>query len=109
MALENKLGLISSADLAREEERLSKKKAVELFEKILIALLHFREIGHRTVIEIRREHGSYGVHLNRHALRSEDIFQFTGEGGNGSFQLIVILMLQNTQSGDARSHGQRVA
>ncbi len=32
MALENKLGLTSSADLAREEERLSKKKAVELFE-----------------------------------------------------------------------------
>ena len=31
--LENKLGLISSADLAREEERISKKKAVELFEK----------------------------------------------------------------------------
>ena len=33
MALENKLGLTSSADLAREEERISKKKAVELFEK----------------------------------------------------------------------------
>ena len=33
MALENKLGLSSSSDLAREEERLSKKKAVELFEK----------------------------------------------------------------------------
>ena len=33
MALENKLGLIGSADLAREEERISKKKAVELFEK----------------------------------------------------------------------------
>ena len=31
--LENKLGLRSSADLAREEERISKKKAVELFEK----------------------------------------------------------------------------
>ena len=31
--LENKLGLISSADLAREEERISKKKAIELFEK----------------------------------------------------------------------------
>ena len=31
--LENKLGLTSSADLAREEERISKKKAVELFEK----------------------------------------------------------------------------
>ena len=32
MALENKLGIISSAELAREEERISKKKAVELFE-----------------------------------------------------------------------------
>ncbi len=32
MALENKLGLTSSAELAREEERISKKKAVELFE-----------------------------------------------------------------------------
>ena len=33
MALENKLGLTSSADLAREEERISKKNAAELFEK----------------------------------------------------------------------------
>ena len=32
MALENRLGLTSSADLAREEERISKKKAIELFE-----------------------------------------------------------------------------
>ena len=31
--LENKLGLTSSADLVREEERISKKKAVELFDK----------------------------------------------------------------------------
>lgn len=30
--LENKLGLISSVELAREEERISKKKAVQLFE-----------------------------------------------------------------------------
>ena len=36
MALENKLGLTSSADLAREEERISKKKAVELVEKGLL-------------------------------------------------------------------------
>lgn len=37
--LENKLGLTSSADLAREEERISKKKAAELFEKgILLEL-----------------------------------------------------------------------
>lgn len=31
--LENKLGLTSSAELARMEEQLSKKKAVLLFEK----------------------------------------------------------------------------
>lgn len=39
MALENKLGLTSSADLAREEERISKKKAVELFETSLLDTL----------------------------------------------------------------------
>ena len=32
MALDNKLGITNSAELAREEERISKKKAVELFE-----------------------------------------------------------------------------
>ena len=32
MALENKLGITDSAELAREEERLSKKKALELYD-----------------------------------------------------------------------------
>ena len=32
MALENKFGIEDSAELAREEEKISKKKAVELFE-----------------------------------------------------------------------------
>ena len=32
MVLENKLGIEDSAELAREEERISKKKALELFE-----------------------------------------------------------------------------
>jgi len=35
--LENKLGIMDSAELAREEERLSKKCAKELFEKDLLA------------------------------------------------------------------------
>ena len=35
--LENKLGIMDSAELAREEERLSKKRAKELFEKDLLA------------------------------------------------------------------------
>ena len=33
MTLENKLGITDSATLAREEEKISKKKALELFEK----------------------------------------------------------------------------
>ena len=32
MALENKLGITDSSVLAREEEKISKKKALELFE-----------------------------------------------------------------------------
>ncbi len=35
--LENKLGIMDSAELAREEERLSKKRAKGLFEKNLLA------------------------------------------------------------------------
>lgn len=32
MVLANKLGITNPADLAREEERISKKRALELFE-----------------------------------------------------------------------------
>lgn len=39
MALQNKLGLTNSADLAREEERISKKKATELFENGMLDTL----------------------------------------------------------------------
>ena len=37
--LENKLGLTTSAELARAEERISKKKAIELFEQGILDLL----------------------------------------------------------------------
>ena len=36
MALENKLNITNSAELAREEERISKKKAIELYDKGLL-------------------------------------------------------------------------
>lgn len=36
MALENKPGLTDSAELAREEEKISKKKAMELYDKNLL-------------------------------------------------------------------------
>ena len=52
MALQNKLGITDSAELAREEERISKKKARELFESEYLETL---EPGtFKTLSEIHR-------------------------------------------------------
>ena len=64
MALENKLGLTSSADLAREEERLSKKKAVELFENGMLDTL---PAGKFTTLQAI------------HKYLFEDIYDFAGK------------------------------
>lgn len=40
MAFENKLGITDSAQLAREEEKISKAKAKELFESGILDSLH---------------------------------------------------------------------
>lgn len=62
--LENKLGITSSAELAREEERISKKKAVELFESgRLIAL----------------EAGTTASLMAIHKALFEDIYAFAGK------------------------------
>ena len=63
MALENKLGLTSSADLAREEERLSKKKAVELFENGVLDALPA---------------GKFSTLQAIHKYLFEDIYDFAG-------------------------------
>ena len=64
MALENKLGLTSSADLAREEERLSKKKAVELFENGVLDTLPA---------------GKFTTLQTIHKYLFEDIYDFAGK------------------------------
>ena len=64
MALENKLGLTSSADLAREEERLSKKKAVELFDSGLLDKL---------------EAGKFSALKAIHKYLFDEIYDFAGE------------------------------
>lgn len=64
MALENKLGLTSYADLAREEERISKKKAVELFETGLLDTLPA---------------GKFVTLQAIHKYLFEDIYDFAGE------------------------------
>ncbi len=64
MILENKLGIKNSAELAREEERISKKKALELFEKNSLKNL---------------EAGKFSALRYIHKYLFEDIYDFAGE------------------------------
>ena len=64
MSVENKLGLTSSDDLAREEERLSKKKAVELFENGMLDTLPA---------------GKFSTLQAIHKYLFEDIYDFAGK------------------------------
>lgn len=62
--LDNKLGVTTSAELAREEERISKKKAIELFENGTLDKLEAGKIASLMVI---------------HKALFEDIYDFAGE------------------------------
>ncbi|WP_434311446.1 protein adenylyltransferase Fic [Hominifimenecus sp. rT4P-3] len=64
MALENKLGLNNSAELAREEECISKAKAVQLFEKRMLDTL---------------EAGKFSSLKAIHQFLFEEIYDFAGE------------------------------
>ena len=82
--LENKLGLISSADLAREEERISKKKAVELFEK---GILDDLPAGMFSTLQV----------IHRYLF--EDIYPFAGKirtvnVAKGNFRFAPLMYLQ---------------
>ena len=84
MALENKLGLTSSADLAREEERRSKKKAAELFEKGILDNLPV---------------GKFSTLQAIHKYLFEDIYDFAGELrtvniAKGNFRFAPLMYLQ---------------
>ena len=64
MALENKLGMTDSAELARAEERISKRKAIELFETGFLDQL---------------EPGTYAALAEIHRVLFEDIYDFAGK------------------------------
>ena len=64
MALENKLGITSSPELAEAEERISKKKAVELFENGLLDSL---------------EPGTFATLKAIHKYLFGEIYDFAGE------------------------------
>ena len=64
MALENKLGITDSAQLAREEEKISKAKAKELFESGILDSLH---------------PGTYVTLARIHEFLFDEIYDFAGE------------------------------
>lgn len=64
MALKNKLGIDDSAELARMEEKISKKKAVELFESGYLESL---------------EAGKTDTLIQIHRFLFEDIYDFAGK------------------------------
>ena len=83
MALENKLGITDSAELAREEERISKKRAVELFETDFLSTL---------------KAGSFEALSKIHAFLFSDIYEFAGKIrtvniAKGSFRFAPLMYL----------------
>lgn len=84
MALENKLGLTSSAELAREEERISKKKAVELFESGMLDKLEAGKLSSLKAI---------------HKYLFDEIYDFAGEIrtvniSKGNFRFAPVMYLE---------------
>lgn len=84
MVLENKLGITDSAELAREEERISKTKALELFES---GLLDTFEVG------------TFKGLCSIHKYLFEDIYDFAGELRNvniakGNFRFAPVVYLK---------------
>lgn len=82
--LENKLGITTSAELAREEERISKKKAVELFES-----------GKLTALEA----GTTASLMAIHKALFEDIYDFAGKlrtvnMAKGNFRFAPLMYLE---------------
>ena len=84
MALENKLNITDSAELAREEERISKKKAVELFNSKLIDTF---------------EVGTFAGLAAIHKYLFEDIYDFAGKMrtvniAKGNFRFAPLIYLE---------------
>lgn len=85
MVLENKLGITNSTDLAKEEEKLSKKRAVELFEEGLLSLA---------------DAGSFSSLQKIHEYLFQDIYDFAGKIrtvniAKGSFRFAPVVYLQD--------------
>lgn len=85
MILENKLNLTNEADLAREEEKISKIKAKELFEKGYLDNLNA---------------GTFEALSKIHKYLFDDIYYFAGKVrtqniSKGNFRFVPILYIDN--------------
>lgn len=84
MVLENKLGITNSSELAREEERLSKKRALELFETQRFNAM---------------EAGTFKSLQEIHKYLFQDVYEFAGELrtvniAKGNFRFAPVMYLQ---------------
>ena len=84
MALENKLGITDSAELAREEERISKARAIELFETDILSDL---------------KTGSFEALSKIHSHLFSDIYSFAGQIrtvniAKGNFRFAPVMYLE---------------
>lgn len=84
MTLENKLGIKDSAELAREEERISKKKALELFETGYLDSL---------------EAGTFDTLSKIHKYLFDEIYDFAGKIrmvnlAKGNFRFAPVIYLE---------------
>lgn len=85
MVMKNKLGITDSAELAREEERISKKKALELFESGKLD---------------RLQHGTFKALSEIHKALFSEIYEFAGEIrtvniAKGNFRFAPVMYLKN--------------
>ena len=88
MSLENKLGIRDSRDLAHEEERLTKKRALELYDNNLIASF---------------EVGTFAGLKSIHGYLFQDVYDFAGKMRNvniakGNFRFAPVLYLESALS-----------
>ena len=86
--IENKLGITNSAELAREEERISKKKALELFESGILDTLPA---------------GKFSTLQKIHEYLFSDIYDFAGKVrsvniAKGNFRFAPLMYLEASLS-----------
>lgn len=86
MTLENKLGITDSSELARIEEEISKKKAIEIFEKNNI---------------LEEEIGKFASLSKIHEILFSEIYNFAGKLrevniAKGNFRFAPLMYLENS-------------